>query len=289
METAMPRTYLESLTTSDLIRMADNLGIDIPPDLDRIFIIEELLEIASLDDTIDDVPDLQTITAEDPKVKTEGSPSAEQNIVDSGLAESVPLPKHYNITYIEVMIRDPLWAFVFWEIKDQDKDHYEKAQDFEGYYLKVSPCGNKNQKKSLELSNPVAEAEGVFMVPVTPADTAWYLGLSPAGDPKLRTVRPEVCGSPPADQGYTFQAQNQYDEAQYKVELCASLKGNETVIAASSPFKLPCLHELSSGAAARCAEENPLVRLSGYGDFHILRNNERLFRIKKGSAAGSYE
>jgi len=286
---AMTRTYLESMTTGDLIRMADNLGMDIPPELDRIFIIEELLEMASPDDVIDDISDLQNIAAEDQKVKTEDSLQADQNIVDLGLAESVPLPKHYNITYIEVMIRDPLWAFVFWEIKDQDKDHYERMQEFEGYYLKVSPCAALKSGKPEATSGQAAEADGVFKVQVTPADTAWYLGLNSAVDSKPDTAGSMLCGSRPGDDANTHQTQNQYDETQYKVELCVSLKGVETVVAVSSPFKLPCLHELSFGAAARCADENPLVRLSGYGDFKILRNNERLFRIKKGSAAGSYE
>ena len=39
-EQPVTRAYLESLTTSDLIKMADNSGIDIPSELDRIFIIE---------------------------------------------------------------------------------------------------------------------------------------------------------------------------------------------------------------------------------------------------------
>ena len=260
------RARLESLTTSDLIKMADNLGIDIPPDLDRIFIIEELLEIAASDKAVEDAAD----TADIPTFPGEGSEEhsgvpkvpPEGELADCGLIESVPLPKQYNITFIEVMIRDPLWAFVFWEIKAQDKEQFERTQEFDGYYLKVSPW---------VVPEGTPKEEGVFRVSVSPGDTAWYLGLSPVVEG----------GNPREDQG------------QYKVELCAGFKGNETVLAVSKPFKLPFLHELPAGKEPKAGEsrawENPLVRLSGYEDFHILRNNERLFRAKRGASAGSYE
>ena len=38
------KAFLKSLTTRELQKLADSAGIDIPPDLDRIFIIRELLD-----------------------------------------------------------------------------------------------------------------------------------------------------------------------------------------------------------------------------------------------------
>ena len=214
-ESPQTRAYLESLTSSDLIKIADNLGVDIPPDLDRIFIIEEILEAGSPGD-------------EEPEPPLETGP------VDLVAVESVPLPKQYSITFIEVLVRDPFWAFVFWEIKAQDKEQLEKSQEFEGYYLKVSPCS--------------AEERQVFMIPVKGDDSAWYLGLTPAMSIDVSPV----------------------EQSQYKVELCARLKGEEMILASSNPIKLPCLPR-----DAGKKDVNPLVSLSGYGDFHILRNKER--------------
>ena len=285
------RAYLESLTTSDLLRMADNCGIDIPPDLDRVFIIEEVLELSSQDDVdladITDpggaVPapsDVSETPDREPSVAV--CPVPEAGSEDSDLNESVPLPKQYNITFIEVMIRDPLWAFVFWEIKTSDKEQFEKAQDFDGYYLKVSSWLVPEDKAN--------ETDSVFTVPVKPDDTAWYLGFSPPENGKSRMD------------------QNKTEQRQYKVELCAGRRGDETVLAVSNPFTLPLLRELPNGAEGRSSVNqrsdvrrfeipaentgvggNSLARLSGYGDFHILHNNERLFRVKRGSSAGSYE
>ena len=240
--------YLNSLTTGDLIKMADSLGVDIPHDPDRVSIIEELLEIASLD-------------------KPDGSPGADTQ--DSVLTESVPLPKQYNISFIEVMIRDPLWAFAFWEIKAHDKEQFEKAPDFNGYCLKVSPWVPPGEK-TIDLGQEATAKDGIFSVSVSPNDTAWYLGLNPAAAEEL-SLREQI---------------------QYKVELCACLGESETVLAVSNPVRLPGLPEMPSctgkqengGVQEACVGVNELVRLSGYGDFHIIRRNERSPRAKRGES-----
>ena len=239
-EIPLSRTYLESLATGDLIKIADNLGIDITDNPDRVFIIEELLDSASGD---------------------EAGASHEKEMTDSGAMESVPLPKNYNIAFIEVMIRDPFWAFVFWEIKASDAEQFEKADDFSGYYLKISPLGN---------SDNFSQTDGAFTIPVKGADTAWYLGLAPVvGEENPLT-----------------------DQCQYKVEFCASLAGAETVLAVSNPVRLPGTPVLPPGAGKQEPSGvwgNQLARLSGYADFHMLQRNERPLRTKKDGPASSNE
>jgi len=228
-ELLLSRAYLESLTNNDLFRIADGLGIDVPDDPDRCSLraslIEELLEFNS-----------------------DGSCGfGESEINKLILTETVPLPKHYNITFIEVMIRDPLWAFVFWEIKASDKEQFEKAQDFDGYYLKVSRINGAENSSG-------HEKEELYTVSVKPEDTAWYLSLSPDSEDNI--LWPE--------------------QSQFMVEFCVKLGGVETVLAESNSVKNPGMPDLTSAAV-----ENPLARLSGYEDFHVLRKKERQSRIKK--------
>ena len=222
------RPYLESLTTFDLIKIADSEGIDIPPGLDRIFIIEELLDAWSADG--EEIPE-------------------EPEMMDTVLVESVLLPKQYNITFIEAMVRDPLWAFVFWEVKSQEKEEYEKCDSFNGYYLRVSPLKNT-------IENPLEGTEENFTVPVGNEDTTWYIGFSP-------------------------EFKNQ---GRYKVELCVDVYGRETILAASNPFKIPGLPEPPSQTEKKEHSgllSNPLIRLSGYGDFAVLKRMERSSRSKR--------
>ena len=238
-EIPITRDYLNSLSNAELLELAESHGIDTSHEaeawqagghpssgFDRFFLIDEMLETVS--------------------------PEMEEPVVeDLVFAESVPLPKQYNITFIEVMIRDPFWAFVFWEIKSSDKEQFEGSNDFDGYYLKVSPM-NKQAADS--------QADGVFTVPVKHNDTARYLGLTPAAT------------------GSSFLA----DDRWYKVEFCAGRKGNETVIAVSNPVRLPGLTQFPTEAEKpNCKlSGNRLISMSGYEDFRIIRRNERLHRTK---------
>ena len=238
---SLSRAYLESLTTSDLTRIADDLGVDIPDNPERIAIIEELLEITTHDE--EEPADFQ-----------------ESEIAGSDIIESVPIPKQYNISFIEIMIRDPLWAFVFWEIKSSDREQFEKAENFDGYYLKVSRLG-------IEANHSKNGSEELFTVQVKPEDLAWYLNLSPAFEDETPWAA----------------------QSQYKVEFCAGSGGFETVLASSKPVRLPGLPVLSSGAGRQGPLENKLVSLSGYGDFHVLRKRERPLRLKRGEGDNSNE
>ncbi|MDR1566817.1 MAG: DUF4912 domain-containing protein [Treponema sp.] len=234
-DSLVTRSCLERLSTDELIRMADRSGLDIPPGLDRIFIIEELLDLAA-EDREDEEP-------------LEAAP------VTADAKEPAALPKQYNITFIEAMMRDPLWIFVFWEVKEADREVFENAPDFDGYYLKVSPWGRAEPAVRERISPEDAAKEGVFIVPVGAGDTAWYLSFPP-GD-----------GSPGGNRN-----------RQYKVELCAGQGGGGILLAASKPFRLPELLDLPRRDRA---EGSPLIGLSGAGDFHILRNGDRQSRARK--------
>ncbi|GHV75625.1 DUF4912 domain-containing protein [Spirochaetia bacterium] len=143
-ELPLDRPFLESVTTSELLKLADRAGIDLPPGLDRAIVIEELLETGEA-------------------VRSPPEDPGEHRGFTSPESITAPLPKHYNISYIDVLIRDPLWAFAFWEINAYDKETLEGAPDFGGYCLRVlSESGDCS-----------------FTVQVGTGDSAWYLGFPP--------------------------------------------------------------------------------------------------------------
>lgn len=147
----LTRSYLETLSTDDLAELAGRLGLDFPPELNRIFVIEELLD-ASADDEEDGV-------------------ESDDLLEDDRAVPSSGLPETYNATFIGVLLRDPFWAFAFWEIKTSERETWERANAFVGYRLRVSP---------LPASRGGTE-NGSFTVAIEPGDAAWYLCLPKGG------------------------------------------------------------------------------------------------------------
>ncbi|MDR3122156.1 MAG: DUF4912 domain-containing protein [Treponema sp.] len=229
-EASLDRPFLESLTTAELIKLADRAGIDVPPGLERIVIIGELLE--ALDNA-----------GEGSEQKPPFAPEERRH-----LTASAPFPNHYNITYVNVLVRDPLWAFAFWEINDHDRELHEKAPDFGGYCLKVE------EGLWSEAAGPRDKAAGdsSFTVQVGIGDSAWYLGFSPSA-------------------------------GTFRVELCVLRREESVILAVSKPFSLPNLHEPLGNRYSR-ASHNPLLRLSGIDEFKILHNTSRSSRLPKHSA-----
>jgi hypothetical protein len=221
LEAPISRHWLESLSTEQLIKLADSFGIDIPPELERIFIIEEILDISGA-------------------VRQENAGDMEEN---PAYAETALLPKQYNISYIEVIIRDPLWVFAFWEVKKHDREIHENADDFNGYCLMVIPLDENKKEK--------APNENLFTVPVNTEDCARYLGI------------------------VEHSAQN---SDCYKIKLCVN-KGNSLLtIASSHPFYLPKPVE---NEVVADLSRNPLIRLSGVQELTVTKNTDRPSKGKK--------
>ncbi len=109
--------YLETLAFKDLVKLADEYGVDVPQDLDRRFLIAELLELAQEESNASDV---QMIITDD---------DGEEN-------EEINLPANYNETQISVLLRNPAWLFVFWNISEFDLNKVKHQK--ENLYLKIN-------------------------------------------------------------------------------------------------------------------------------------------------------
>ena len=220
----LTRSWLESLSTDELIKLADSYGIDIPASLERVFIIWELLE-ADADNEYIPESNLQ---------------------INKGAAEPALIPKQYNISYIEVIIRDPLWVFVFWEIKQHDKESYENSPGFTGYCLRVISLGIENMKENTGES---------FTVAINADDTERYLGF-PEDKAVSGVSTPVRC---------------------YIIKLCAIQDGRKIPLAVSLPFVM-------SGGASKDIDnlqKNLCISLSGIQDFSVTKGRDRRLRAKR--------
>jgi hypothetical protein len=234
-------SYLEKLSTPELRDLAANFGIDIPRNLERLFIIEEIL---------DNAPCLAFFQPHRP-----ASPPVETGFTDNEnippLPDPVELPKQYNITQITAIVRDPLWVFVFWEIRDADRRIYERRQGFHGYFLRVS----------LDKCKMGDTVSTMFTIPVSSSDSEWYIHFPP--------------------DGYCRKICNTAEDAPFNVALCAAYSGGESVLAATHPFRLPRMLEFSMRSAP-AHNDNTLLLISGIDDLPVLRNREHIPAVPAG-------
>jgi hypothetical protein len=220
-------SYLENLSTGELIELAVKNGLDIPPGLERVFIIEELLYL--------------DYNAEGALAENAHHDINQNDVQHNEFKEFAMLPKQYHISFIEVLIRDPLWAFVFWEIKAHDRKHYESMASFNGYCLRVTPLKENGHQ---------AEDAASFIVSVGIDDFARYLGFPP-------------------NNGRCF-----------KIELGMQAHDYYTTLAESRPFTLPRLIEPTSDELT-AVYGNPLASLSGVDRFSLVRSEDRQLRPRE--------
>lgn len=147
----LSRRNLESMSTADLISLADDYGIDVPETLSRNFIIGELLAVA---DELDD-----------------GSENSEPVELSDDVEHASTLPVSYNETSVHVLLRNPAWAFVYWDISETEADHIEDDFLSNSVYLHVRYYDSMEAEKPLD----------AFDIHVPLSDRERYILLSSAG------------------------------------------------------------------------------------------------------------
>lgn len=144
----LTKAYLESLSTRDLLLLADDHGVDIPEGLNRRLIIGELLELAEENERFSS----RTTVLADAEM-----PEPEEGLPDS-----------YNETRITAMIRDPAWIFVYWDFHSGQFSSCIDNPLFESFFLRVNTFSREDPSKCIDF----------FDIDVGIQDRKWYIHLS---------------------------------------------------------------------------------------------------------------
>ncbi len=150
------RTFLETLSDFDLSQIADKYSIDVPEKLNRGFLIGEILEAVYEAESNFDDSELTVSNEEFETPKTE------------------LLPKSYNSTEVKIMLRNPAWAFIYWNISEADQFSLQGAFVSE-LKLRVNSYSEKEQLKPDEY----------FDIQISKHDNGQYVFL-PAGKKYFR-------------------------------------------------------------------------------------------------------
>lgn len=142
------KSSLETLTSSQLIDLADEYGIDIPDDLNRRFIIAELIEVFN---------EMNEKTNFKETIKE--SNDATENI-------SKELPLTYNETKIDIVLRNPVSIFVYWDFNEVQLKQILASKI--NVYLKVSFFNELTEEKpddSFDIQINYEDREQYILIP----------------------------------------------------------------------------------------------------------------------------
>ena len=160
---------LNGLSIEALYALAEKMGIDLPTGLERLFVMESILE-AFEEDLVERKASDKTASHMEEK-KFSGS---ELDEIDASIDAAPCIENRYNETVIHIIPRDPEWAFVFWDIKDDDQDTLCRGGEYAGLILRVGMH-----------PGPDGICQDSFDVTVGQNDDHWYLQL-PEADVEYR-------------------------------------------------------------------------------------------------------
>jgi hypothetical protein len=163
----MTRERLEALPFESLKKVAEQEGIDVPDDVEKILLIDLLLEI--YEDKKQDRESRNNNPVRIQQKKYDVSFSE-----DFGLAENsgdCGLPERYNAMRVVMMLRDPYWAFVYWDVKGESLRAMKKEYEADTALLRV-----------LRLRSGTADAAPgsvleAYDIPLGPDDSSWYVNI----------------------------------------------------------------------------------------------------------------
>lgn len=164
----MKSDKIDALSLEELYALADKTGLDLPPGLERPFVVEEIVD--ALEEDSEDRRAVQGEAVHIDEKKYSGFRIGELDI-DIGPDEA--LESRYNETMIRAIARDPSWAFAYWDVADSDLEALRGDESTAGLFLRVAEIG-----PSADQSDPQRE---YFDIPVSDSDLEWYINLPRSG------------------------------------------------------------------------------------------------------------
>ena len=177
-ELDLSRKKLESLTNDELNKLADEYDLEIPSNLNRNFIIGELLEYAQeLEDAAQSDGEMNYVDFDE---------------TDDDEESDFQLPRSYNETKINAVLRDPAWVYAFWDISEADIQSFEDNEDFSNLCLHVAFFDDENsetQSDSIDLMVSLEDRNQYILLSSSKKNFVLSLEAYYTGKPTLTLAR----------------------------------------------------------------------------------------------------
>ena len=198
----MTRDRLSTYSIFDLYKIADNEGIKHDySDGNREELIEKIL------DALEESEDERDIANNDAmRLKGKKYDILQDDELEAQEKHVYSIPSKYNDTRIVLLLRDPLWAYTYWDINENKVSELRNGIFFEGFFLRVFELGMK--KGSKEESYYKENILDYYDIPVDENDDSWYINLGKTG-------------------------------RHFGIRLCALVHGKDVVLSSSNIIKSP--------------------------------------------------
>ena len=160
----MTRERLQSFSLEDLKRIARQEGLEAVEGLDQGALLELILE--AFEDSRREREQESSLPILGEERKYELTQDEELSGEPAGL-DDLPLPPRYNETRVVPLVRDPHWAFAYWDIEETKARTVRKTPRFESLLLRVRTEGDI----LFDNANPW------FDIPIQFSDSGWYIYL----------------------------------------------------------------------------------------------------------------
>jgi hypothetical protein len=152
----MTRERLQSIPLEELTALARNAGLEPGDPVNRAELIEVLMESFEELRQEREEGNSPSVQVEEKKYEV----AADEELEPAG-DDPYPVPCRYNETRVVLMIRDPHWAFAYWDIEESQGQRVRQDPNFEQLVLRVHDCPSSSS----------------FDIPIQREDSSWYIYL----------------------------------------------------------------------------------------------------------------
>ncbi|TVR68303.1 MAG: DUF4912 domain-containing protein [Spirochaetaceae bacterium] len=161
----MIRRRLEELSLQALFTLANQNGLELGPDTDRFSVIEELTELISENQEDRERNNSVTVRIQQKKfalINDDDTPLTGEQL------DRFELPPEYETNRITLLLRDPHWAFTYWDLNSGKRREYSESTRFDGLFLRILEVESENEEIVIRDS---------FEIPVQLSDSSWYIHI----------------------------------------------------------------------------------------------------------------
>ncbi|RKX77400.1 MAG: DUF4912 domain-containing protein [Spirochaetes bacterium] len=164
----MTREYLQSLSYKLLKEIAFREGIKEAKRLKKEVLIDLILE--AMQEERDERERFNNPAMQVEEKKYENIKDEEMRPL-KGIQYKIP--ERYNETKIVLLLRDPLWAYAYWDLNDNDILFIKNNHSFKKLILRVYESGERGFSEDIGVDS--------FDIPVKLSDNRWYINLPHPG------------------------------------------------------------------------------------------------------------